>query len=110
MAVSALSVCGHTMRGIVREVRRRASASCRGKDLRANVRARMYWFRRRGYVIDSVLLASARISDEAGEPTLGKSARADDVRTAQCSRGGYFVASGAGLGAQHGGARSMVWR
>ncbi|HAZ07336.1 MAG TPA: hypothetical protein DCZ01_02170 [Elusimicrobia bacterium] len=44
---------GHTMRGIVREVRRKASASCRGKDLRANVRARMYWFRRRGYMIDT---------------------------------------------------------
>ncbi|MBI4376145.1 MAG: hypothetical protein HY549_06805 [Elusimicrobia bacterium] len=39
---------GKTMRGIVREVRRKASAACEGKDLNANVRARMYWFRRKG--------------------------------------------------------------
>ena len=44
---------GKTMRGIVREVRRKASASCRGKDLKANVRARVYWLRRRGYAIES---------------------------------------------------------
>ena len=36
---------GHTMRGIVREIRRKASAACRGKNLPANVRARLYWFR-----------------------------------------------------------------
>lgn len=39
---------GHTMRGIVRELRRKASAACRSKDLQANVRARLYWFRRKG--------------------------------------------------------------
>ena len=44
---------GKTMRGIVREVRRKASAACRGKDLQANVRARMHWFRKRGYKIDT---------------------------------------------------------
>ena len=44
---------GKTMRGMVREVRRKASASCRGKDLQANVRARIYWLRRRGYTIDT---------------------------------------------------------
>ena len=38
---------GHSMRGIVRELKRRASAACRGKDLKANVRARMYWLRMR---------------------------------------------------------------
>jgi len=39
---------GLTMRGLVREVRRRASAACRGKDVRANIRARMYWLRKKG--------------------------------------------------------------
>lgn len=39
---------GHTMHGIVREVRRRASAASRGKDLAANVRARIYWLKKRG--------------------------------------------------------------
>ena len=39
---------GHTMRGIVREVRRKASAACKGKDLKANVRARIYWLKKRG--------------------------------------------------------------
>lgn len=39
---------GKTMRGIVRELRRKASAACRGKDLKANVRARLYWFQKRG--------------------------------------------------------------
>lgn len=43
---------GHTMRGIVREVKRRASASCKGRDLRANVRARLYWLRRKGYRVE----------------------------------------------------------
>jgi len=40
---------GMTMRGIVRELRRKASASCRGKDLRANIRARVHWLRKKGY-------------------------------------------------------------
>mgnify|MGYP001579249207 CR=1 FL=1 len=39
---------GHTMRGIVRELRRKASAACNGKDLKANVRARLYLLKRRG--------------------------------------------------------------
>lgn len=39
---------GHTMRGIVRALRRKASASCHGKDLQANVRARLYWLKKRG--------------------------------------------------------------
>ena len=39
---------GHTMRGIVRELRRKASAACSGKDLQANVRARLYHLKRRG--------------------------------------------------------------
>lgn len=34
------------MRGIVRELQRKASAACHGRDLRANVRARLYWLRR----------------------------------------------------------------
>lgn len=34
---------GLSMKGIAREVRRRASASCRGKDVLANIRARLYW-------------------------------------------------------------------
>ena len=40
---------GKTMRGILRELRRKASASCKGKDLAANVRARLHWFKRKGY-------------------------------------------------------------
>jgi len=42
---------GMSMRGIVRDVNRKASAACRGKDVAANVRARLHWFRRRGYQI-----------------------------------------------------------
>lgn len=42
---------GNTMRGIVRELRRKASTACRGRDLEANVRARIYWFKRKGYRI-----------------------------------------------------------
>ncbi|MBI3553032.1 MAG: hypothetical protein HY077_11005 [Elusimicrobia bacterium] len=37
-----------TMRGIVREIQRKAGSACRGRDLRANVRARLYWLKRRG--------------------------------------------------------------
>lgn len=40
-----------TMRGIVRELRRKASAACCGKNLSANVRARLYWFRRKGRLV-----------------------------------------------------------
>ena len=53
---------GHTMRGIVRELRRRASAACRGKDLKANVRARMYWLGRKGYTIDTDELGRLKTS------------------------------------------------
>lgn len=51
----------HSMRGIVRELKRKASAACRGKDLKANVRARMYWFRRRGCTINSAELGLGRL-------------------------------------------------
>lgn len=37
-----------TMRGILRELQRKASAACRGKDLRANIRARIYWLKNKG--------------------------------------------------------------
>jgi hypothetical protein len=48
--IDALLLAGRsTMRGILRELRRKASAACRGKDLKANVRARLYWFKRKGY-------------------------------------------------------------
>lgn len=40
------------MLGIVRAVKRKARASCRGRDLKANIRARMYWFRKKGYAIE----------------------------------------------------------
>jgi len=40
---------GRTMKGLVREVKRRASAVCCGKDVAANVRARICWFRKKGY-------------------------------------------------------------
>lgn len=39
---------GLSMRGLVREVKRRASAACKGKDVSANIRARIYWFKRNG--------------------------------------------------------------
>ena len=44
---------GWSMKGLVREVRRRASAACRGRDVGANVRTRMYWMRRRGMLVPS---------------------------------------------------------
>ena len=43
---------GITMRGIVRELRRKASASCKNRDVTANVRARLYWFKRKGYSVE----------------------------------------------------------
>jgi len=43
---------GLSIRGIAREVRRRASASCRGKDVMANVRARLYWLQKRHYRVE----------------------------------------------------------
>lgn len=39
------------MRGLLRELRRKASAACRGRDLEANVRARIYWLKKRGYQV-----------------------------------------------------------
>ena len=49
---------GMTMRGMVRELKRRASAACRGKDLRANIRARVYWLRKKASR-DGVAIKSA---------------------------------------------------
>lgn len=47
--IDAMLLAGNmTMRGILRELRRRASAACQGKDLAANVRARIYWLKKRG--------------------------------------------------------------
>jgi hypothetical protein len=49
--IDAMLLAGNmTMRGILRELRRKASAACRGKDLRANVRARSYWLRKKGLI------------------------------------------------------------
>lgn len=48
--IDAMLLAGNmTMRGIVREIQRKASAACQGRDLRANVRARLYWLKRRGH-------------------------------------------------------------
>lgn len=56
--IDAMLLAGrHSMRGIVRELRRKASASCQGKDLKANVRARLYWLRRKGLAIQRERLA-----------------------------------------------------
>lgn len=47
--IDAMLLAGNmTMRGILRELRRKASAACRGRDLEANIRARIFWFRRKG--------------------------------------------------------------
>lgn len=45
---------GRSMKGLEREVRRRASAASRGKDVRANIRARIYWMRRRGEALNAI--------------------------------------------------------
>jgi len=51
--IDALLLAGNmTMRGIVRDVNRKASAACRGRPVAANVRARMYWLRKRGCRIE----------------------------------------------------------
>jgi len=42
---------GLSMRGIVREVRRRAGSVCGGKNIHANVRARLYWLKKKGMVV-----------------------------------------------------------
>jgi hypothetical protein len=50
--IDAMLLAGNmTMRGIVRELQRKASAACHGRDLQANVRARLYWLRRRGRLV-----------------------------------------------------------
>ena len=41
-----------TMRGIVRELRRKASASCKDRDVSANVRARLYWAKQKGFQVE----------------------------------------------------------
>lgn len=47
--IDAMLLAGNmTMKGILRELRRKASAACHGKDLRANVRARMSHLRQKG--------------------------------------------------------------
>ncbi len=58
------------MIGIVRQLKRKASVSCRSKDLQANVRARIYWLKRRGYTIATDMLGrlKAFIPHEAGCP------------------------------------------
>lgn len=43
---------GLSMKGIAREVRRQASVSCRGKDVMANIRARLYWLQKRRYRVE----------------------------------------------------------
>lgn len=48
--IDAMLLAGNmTMKGIVRELRRKASSSSRGKDLKANVRARIRWLVGKGY-------------------------------------------------------------
>lgn len=37
----------YTMKGLIREVKRRASSQCKGKDVYANIRARIYWLKKR---------------------------------------------------------------
>lgn len=47
--IDAMLITGNkTMRGIVRDLRRRASVACRGRDVRANIRARIYWLKKKG--------------------------------------------------------------
>lgn len=37
----------YSMKGLIREVKRRASSQCNGKDVAANIRARMYWLKKK---------------------------------------------------------------
>jgi hypothetical protein len=39
---------GMTITGIAREVQRRASSASAGRDVRANIRARIHWLQQRG--------------------------------------------------------------
>ncbi len=51
--IDAMLLAGNkTMRGIVREIKRKAGAQCKGKDIRANVRARIYWLRKRNHRVE----------------------------------------------------------
>lgn len=50
LIIDAMLLAGNkTMRGILRELRRKACASCHGNDLKANGPARLYWFCRKGF-------------------------------------------------------------
>ncbi|MBI4679175.1 MAG: hypothetical protein HY748_16490 [Elusimicrobia bacterium] len=52
--IDAMLLAGNmTMGGIVREVKRKASASCKGRDIRANIRARLYWLKKRGCRVET---------------------------------------------------------
>lgn len=47
--IDAMLLAGNmTMKGVLRELRRKAGAACHGRDLRANVRARMSYLRAKG--------------------------------------------------------------
>mgnify|MGYP001240461953 CR=1 FL=1 len=37
----------YTMKGLIREIKRRASSQCKDKDIAANIRARIYWLEKR---------------------------------------------------------------
>lgn len=51
--IDAMLLAGNkTMRGILRELRRKASGTSQGKDLKANVRARIYWLKKRGHQVE----------------------------------------------------------
>lgn len=62
---------GISMLGVVRMLKRKASASCRGKDLQANVRARLYWLKRKGYTIDTDELGRLKVSSPHDVPGVG---------------------------------------
>jgi len=57
------------MRGLVREVKRRASSACKGKDVRANIRARIYWFKKKGYKQKGNPQSHIKMLPLAGIPT-----------------------------------------
>lgn len=51
---------GRTMRGLVREVKRRASSACKGKNVRVNIRARVYWLKKsRGVYCNGMIQAAS---------------------------------------------------
>ena len=64
--IDAMLLAGDkTMRGIVRELKRKANAACHGRDLEANVRARLYWLRKRGLRVGIVASTSSSIRNSA---------------------------------------------